>query len=69
MTVPAPIDFLLITALEAERDAVLSRLPGYQQLPASHDDVRVYYLATIQAVQAGGSGCTYTVILCMVGMG
>ncbi len=69
MTVPAPIDFLLITALEEERDAVLSRLPGYQQLPASHDDVRVYYLATVQAVQAGGSGCTYTVILCMVGMG
>jgi nucleoside phosphorylase len=69
MAAAPPVDFLLITALEEERDAVLRRLPGYQQLPPSRDDVRVYYSATIQAKQAGGAFCTYSMILCMVGMG
>lgn len=64
-----PVDFLLVTALEEERDAVLSRLPGHQQLPPTHDDVRVYYSATIQAIQAGGATCSYRVIVCMIGMG
>jgi len=67
-SMPASIDFLLITALEEERDAVLRRLPGYRQLPPNSDDVRVYYSATIEARQGGGN-CTYSVILCMVGMG
>src|SRR5262245_26741400 len=65
---PAPIDFLLITALEEEREAVLRRLPGYRQLPPTRDDVRVYYSATIEAKQGDGT-CTYAVIVCMVGMG
>ncbi len=64
----APIDFLLITALEEERDAVLNRLPNYRQLPPNSDDVRVYYSASIEARQ-GNEKCTYSVIVCMVGMG
>jgi nucleoside phosphorylase len=69
MPVPASVDFLLITALEEERDAVLKRLPGYQQLPPSRDDVRVFYSSTIQAKLADGTECSYSAIVCMVGMG
>ena len=69
MLVPTHVDFLLITALEEERDAVLKRLAGFQQLPPTHDDVRVYYTAKIQAKLPGGADCTYSAIVCMVGMG
>src|SRR5262245_2531571 len=65
---PAPVDFVLITALEEERDAVLSRLPGWRQLPPNKDDTRVYYSATVEA-RYGEESCTYSVIVCMVGMG
>ena len=66
----SPVDFLIITALEEELDAVLRRLPDQQQLPSSEEDVRVYYGATVAAVQPGGASCTYSVIVvCLSGMG
>jgi adenosylhomocysteine nucleosidase len=69
MPEPSRVDFLLITALEEERDAVLGRLTGYRQISPTHDDVRVYYVATVDAVHPGGEACTYWVVVCMVGMG
>lgn len=70
MAVSAPVDFLIIAALEEERDALLRRLPGFQQLPPSEDDVRVYYAARIQAAHPGGSPCTYSVVVvCLSNMG
>jgi nucleoside phosphorylase len=70
MATSGPIDFLIITALEEERDAVLQHSPGYQQLPPTEHDVRVYYEATIQANQAGGTSFTYSIIVvCLSSMG
>ncbi len=70
MSISQPVDFLIITALEEERDAVLRRLPGYQQSPPSEADVRVYYEVVVKAVQAGGAKCDYLVIVvCLSNMG
>jgi nucleoside phosphorylase len=69
MTLP-PVDFLIITALEEERDAVLVRLPGYQKTPSSDEDIRFYYESIIQAVQSDGKKCTYlAVVVCLSNMG
>ena len=38
-----PVDFVIVTALEEERDAVLDKLPGYQRLTPTEEDIRVYY--------------------------
>src|SRR4051812_23085431 len=65
----APVDFLIVNALEEERDAVLRRLPGYVQHAPSKDDVRVYYSTVADAVQPGGQKCQYSVAVCMVGIG
>jgi nucleoside phosphorylase len=59
----APVDFLIVTALEEERDAVLLKLPGYKTLPPSEDDVRCYYAARIDATYSDGSKCAYSVAL------
>jgi nucleoside phosphorylase len=46
-SVPDRADFLIVTPLEEERDAVLARLPGYQRaLPSAHD-IHVYYWADL----------------------
>lgn len=44
------VDFVIITPLEDERDAILSHLQdvcGYQKLAPSTEDIRVYYLSEI----------------------
>jgi nucleoside phosphorylase len=70
MSISPRVDFLIITALEEERDAVLLRLPGYQQIPASEADVRIYYEAVVEATQAGGARCDYqVVVVCLSNMG
>ena len=46
-TPTAPIDFLIFAPLEEERDAVLSKLPGYQKLDGDGTDVHVYYAAEV----------------------
>jgi RecA-family ATPase len=63
------VDFVIITPLEDERDAILSHLQdvcGYQKLAPSTEDIRVYYLSEIpvaaltdrSAGKYGSSGLT-----------
>jgi nucleoside phosphorylase len=63
-------DFVIVTALEEERDAVLAKLPNHRKAPATDDDVRVYFKADLSATLADGTLCTYLVIvICLPGMG
>lgn len=57
-------DFVVITPLEEEREAVLRRLPGARKLPALDDDVHVYYEVwlPLEANQKEEEG--YRVIVC-----
>jgi nucleoside phosphorylase len=64
------IDFVIITALTEERDAILNKLTSYTKLPPTEDDIRVYFSADLPATFSDGSTCTYSVILlCLLGMG
>ena len=64
------IDFVLVTALAEERDALLSKLPGYQQLPPAKDDIRTYFQAYVPITFPDNSIGTYRVIvMCLLGMG
>lgn len=58
-----PVDFLILTALEEERDAIRNRLPDCRKLSPSHEDVRVYYSSDLPATFPNGSTCVYHVIL------
>ena len=58
-----PIDFVIITALEEEREAVLSKLPFAKKLPPSNEDVRVYYYSQIPVHLSDGSFDTYDIII------
>ena len=44
----APVDFVVITALDEERDAVLSKLRGARKLDKEASDVTTYYAATVR---------------------
>jgi nucleoside phosphorylase/tetratricopeptide (TPR) repeat protein len=63
MKIQAPIDFVIVTALEEERDAVLQRLPGSLRLPPSRADIRVYFAGELPATFPDGSTCTYSVVV------
>ncbi|MFT3768823.1 MAG: hypothetical protein QM820_25545 [Minicystis sp.] len=45
---PVPIDFLLVTALEEERDALLAKLPGARKLDRDGTGAHTYYKARVQ---------------------
>jgi nucleoside phosphorylase len=63
-------DFVIITALEEERDAVLAKLPGYRRHAPSEADVRVYYSANVPTTFDDASVGTYRVaVLLLLGMG
>jgi formylglycine-generating enzyme required for sulfatase activity/nucleoside phosphorylase len=47
MAQESSVDFVIITALAEEREAVLSQLPNYRKLPARGDDPNVYYAAEV----------------------
>jgi nucleoside phosphorylase len=65
-----PIDFIIVTALPEERDAVLSKLPGYKKLPPSDEDVRVYYWCELNiAFPDDSNGVYQIVVLPLPGMG
>ena len=58
------VDFLLVTALDEERDAVLRHLP-MTRCPPSDADVRIYYRGTLAT-----PGCDYQLALVsLLGMG
>jgi len=59
----APVDFVIVTPLAEERDAVLNRLTGHEQLPPSEEDIRVYYRAEVPVSFPDGSRSRYSVIV------
>lgn len=62
--------FVIITALEEEREAVLKKLPRARKLQASAHDVQVYYSAYIPIASRGETAEKYRVIvLSLLGMG
>src|SRR5687767_8070637 len=64
----APVDFVIITALEEERDAMLSKLKGAIKLDKETDDVHTYYSASVRSKRRDKS--QYKVILTtLVNMG
>ncbi|MEZ6141032.1 MAG: 5'-methylthioadenosine/S-adenosylhomocysteine nucleosidase [Zavarzinella sp.] len=64
------IDFLIVTPLDEERDAVLSLLDSPQQLPPDHADNRVYFESLMRAGHEDGHQGTYRIIVVsLVGMG
>lgn len=60
---PPTADFVIVTALEEERDAVLDKLPGYQKLPPAEDDVLVYFLAKLPVTFTDASRGVYRVVV------
>jgi nucleoside phosphorylase len=64
------VDFVVVTALPEERDAVLDRLPGYRQLPPASDDIRTYFQSDLLVTFPDNSSGTYRiVVMCLLGMG
>ena len=64
------VDFVLITALPEERDAVLAKLPSYHKLPPTNEDIRTYFQADIPITFPDSSTGTYcVVVMCLSGMG
>jgi hypothetical protein len=57
------IDFVIVTALEEEREAMLTKLPGYRKLAPSDADVHVYYSAHVPATFSDGSTGAYRVVV------
>jgi nucleoside phosphorylase/CHAT domain-containing protein len=67
---PVGIDFLILTPLPEERDAVLRCLQSSRKLPPSEHDIRVYYASDLSATFSDGSATTYRVVLApLLGMG
>ncbi|MRG92969.1 5'-methylthioadenosine/S-adenosylhomocysteine nucleosidase [Polyangium spumosum] len=64
---PERIDFLLVTALPEERDALLRRLPGFERVVPRKDDVHVYFRAQLPV--SDGAGSYRVVVLPLLGMG
>ena len=58
-----PIDFVIITPLAEERDALLARLPGHYRLPPCDEDIRVYYAAELRITFPGGTTGAYSIIV------
>jgi nucleoside phosphorylase len=66
----APIDFVIITPLAEEREAMLLHLGKPQRLPPSDDDIRVYYPALFSVSFSDGSTGEYKLVLTdLLGMG
>ncbi|MFY9624146.1 MAG: 5'-methylthioadenosine/S-adenosylhomocysteine nucleosidase, partial [Rhodoplanes sp.] len=56
-------DFVIITPLEEEREAMLAHLGKPNRLPPANDDIRVYYPATIPITFTDGTVSEYEVVL------
>lgn len=63
----APVDFLIITPLEEERDALLNKLPNPKKLDPLTDDIYVYFESNLPLVSSNGS---YRImVMPLLGMG
>jgi nucleoside phosphorylase len=68
--VEAPVDFVLVTALEEERTALLAKLPDCQPLPPEPHDIRRYYSGRLPVTLPGGEPGHYNVVVMqLLGMG
>jgi len=65
----ARVDFVIVTPLEEERDAVLAKLPNHRKLPPTEDDIRIYYSSELSATFPDGSATTYNVVVVICGKG
>jgi nucleoside phosphorylase len=64
-----PIDFLIITPLREERDAILRRLQA-RRVPPSRKDVRVYFRAKLPIKLADRTAVSYNIIVAsLLGLG
>ena len=64
------VDFVLVTALPEERDALLGKLPGHRQLRPTEDDIRTYFQADLPIIFPDNSTGRYrVVVMCLLGMG
>jgi nucleoside phosphorylase len=64
---PERVDFLLVTALPEERDALLDHLPAYARVPPRRDDIHVYFSANVGT--SDGAGDYRTIVMPLLGMG
>jgi len=62
------IDFVIITALPEERDAILNKLPNYQQLAPTQDDIRTYFQSDLSVTFPDSkTGFYRVIIICLIG--
>jgi nucleoside phosphorylase len=65
-----PVDFVVITPLEEERQAMLAHLGSPKRVPPTHDDVRVYYPVSLPITFTEESKGSYKIVLTdLLGMG
>ena len=64
----APVDFVVITALEEERDAFLSKLRGTRKLDKEETDVHTYYHACVRTSRQDRSEYQL-IVTCLLNMG
>lgn len=58
-----PTDFVIITALREELEALLDKLPSPQRLPPIDEDVHVYYQANLPITFSNGIPGSYRLVL------
>jgi len=64
------VDFVLVTALAEERDAVLDKLRTYRKLSPSLEDIRTYYQTELPVTYSNNLSGVYNVItMSLLGMG
>lgn len=63
-----PVDFVIITALPEERDALLSKLPGAKTLDKGQRDLHTYYTARVKTRRQDQSEYNI-VVTCLVKIG
>ncbi len=61
-----PIDFLIVTALEEERDAVLDTFRELSLVPPADKDIRRYYAGDLPYSSVGGTSSAYRVALILL---
>src|SRR5262245_9632400 len=60
---PGRADFVIVTPLPEERDAVLERLPSPRKLVPNEIDIRTYYIAYVPITLPDGAMSTYSVVV------
>jgi formylglycine-generating enzyme required for sulfatase activity len=70
MKMKSSVDFVIVTALDEERDAVLQKLPGYNKLPPKKNTVQTYYSAQVPVIFPDSSTGQYRlIVVSLSGMG